>query len=215
MKVGFIFNDEYVEKNLTVGDIYRIEAGSTFFMANTDMDRELRIICSFDPAESFGSVPIQSFFIGGGSYPKSILRGFDKKTLSTALNVTVGELASITESQRDGPIIYMPMGKEGSNPEKLNEGLKNVWTWRKILNTLLDGKEVEIVGENFLRSSTENKVPDAYNIYDSRPDFNNDYGSTFTVDGNHYKPLDTSGIGIYHVNLTAVSSLINIPDYLV
>lgn len=71
------------------------------------------------------------------------------------------------------------------------------WSWRKLLKFVLatDDKRTEKTGSS----------PDSYNIYDRKADFKNNYGWSIAVDGSDYKPLRHSGIGVYLVNLTAVS----------
>lgn len=71
-----------------MGDVYRIPAGSTFYIVNTGKGQRLQIISSIDTSESLGRGVFQSFFIGGGTNPSSVLAGFDPKTLSTAFNVS-------------------------------------------------------------------------------------------------------------------------------
>lgn len=53
-KVGLIYKDELAERRLKVGDIYRIPAGSAFYLVNTEEGQRLHIICSIDPSESLG-----------------------------------------------------------------------------------------------------------------------------------------------------------------
>lgn len=53
-KVGNIYKDDLAERTLKTGDIYRISAGSAFYIVNTGEGQRLHIICSIDPAESLG-----------------------------------------------------------------------------------------------------------------------------------------------------------------
>lgn len=53
-RVGNIYKDDLAERNLKTGDIYRISAGSAFYMVNTGEGQRLHVICSIDPAESLG-----------------------------------------------------------------------------------------------------------------------------------------------------------------
>lgn len=53
-RIGWVHKDELVEKTLKVGDLYRIRAGSAFYLMNTEEGQKLHIICSIDPSESLG-----------------------------------------------------------------------------------------------------------------------------------------------------------------
>ena len=56
--VASIYKEELVEKNLKMGDIYRIGAGNAFYLVNTGEGQRLHIICSID----------KSYAIGWGSF---------------------------------------------------------------------------------------------------------------------------------------------------
>lgn len=59
MKVGWIHKDELVVKQLKMGDVLHIDAGSTFYMVNTGKGQRLHIICSIDASDSAGFSPYQ------------------------------------------------------------------------------------------------------------------------------------------------------------
>lgn len=52
VKIGWIHNDELVQKQLKMGDVLHIEAGATFYMVNTGKGQRLQIICSIDASDS-------------------------------------------------------------------------------------------------------------------------------------------------------------------
>ena len=87
-------------------------------------------------------------------------------------------------------------------PVREKEDEKSISSWRKLMNM--------IFGENTVNKS--NKSLDSYNIYDRKPDFRNDYGYSVMVDHDDYKELRRSDIGVYLVNLTAVSSSTSVND---
>ncbi|KAL3718830.1 hypothetical protein ACJRO7_003871 [Eucalyptus globulus] len=105
--IGAILNDELVERRLKIGDIYRVPAGSAFYLVNIGEGQRLHIITSIDTSESLGLRTFQSFFIGGGSYPTSVLTGFEPETLATAFNVSIDEVTDILTRQQEGPIMYI------------------------------------------------------------------------------------------------------------
>eukprot|EP00258_Populus_trichocarpa_P008086 XP_002313331.2 vicilin-like seed storage protein At2g28490 [Populus trichocarpa] len=224
-KVGLIYKDELAERRLKIGDIYRIPAGSAFYLMNAEEGQRLHIICSIDPSESLGLGFFQSFYIGGGTYPPSILAGFELETLSAAFNVTADEVREIMTRQQEGPIVFIGDSraprpslwtkflqlKEQDRLQHLKRMVKfqqqpsqgeeqRTWSWRKLLNSIF-GQENKKKGEKV------GKSPDSYNIYDRRPDFRNNYGWSIALDESDYQPLKYSGIGVYLVNLTAGSML--------
>ncbi|KAF6134712.1 hypothetical protein GIB67_002113, partial [Kingdonia uniflora] len=214
VKVGTIYKDALEEKKLKTGDIYSILAGSTFYMLNTGRGQRLQVICSIDTSESLELDVFQSFFIGGGMNPPSVLAGFDRNTLKTAFNVSGSELDEILTSQRGGPIVSIAdeheprmwasllQLKQRDSLQQLYdiEEEENTWVWRKLMNSML-GKKTDRD-----KKKTDRKT-DSYNIYNRKPDFKNDYGWSVAIEENDYSPLKQSGIGVYLVNLTAGSIL--------
>ncbi|XWS52707.1 hypothetical protein CRYUN_Cryun11dG0093800 [Craigia yunnanensis] len=59
---------------------------SLILFVRTGEGQKLHIICSIDPSESLNFGTFQSFFIGRGTYPTSIIAGFGPKTLPIAFN---------------------------------------------------------------------------------------------------------------------------------
>ncbi|XP_003557965.1 vicilin-like seed storage protein At2g28490 [Brachypodium distachyon] len=106
VKIGWIHNDELVQKQLKMGDVLHIEAGATFYMVNTGKGQRLQIICSIDASDSpIGLGPYQSFFLTGGGNPTSVLAGFDPKMLVTAFNTTYDEVARLFRPETRGPFV--------------------------------------------------------------------------------------------------------------
>uniref|UniRef100_A0A803L3T4 Cupin type-1 domain-containing protein n=1 Tax=Chenopodium quinoa TaxID=63459 RepID=A0A803L3T4_CHEQI len=188
-KLGFIYDDKLSERKLKNGDVYRIPAGSTFYIVNTGETERLTIICSIDPSEGLGFGTFQSFFIGGGRDPVSVLAGFDPQTLSTAFNVSTGQLREFMTGQDAGPIVYADTTHAPS-------------LWANFLK--LKGEErlerLKMVAPN--AGTDEPKIEQPKSSC-----FKNDYGWSIAVDKHEYKPLKKSGIGLYLVNLAAGSMM--------
>uniref|UniRef100_A0A0E0D051 Cupin type-1 domain-containing protein n=1 Tax=Oryza meridionalis TaxID=40149 RepID=A0A0E0D051_9ORYZ len=112
VKVGWMHKDELVEKNLKMGDVLHIDAGSTFYMVNSGKGQRLKIICSIDASDNIGFGPYQAFFLGGGGgggsrHPQSVIAGFDPKTLVIAFNTTFEDLdQTLLVDTGRGPIMY-------------------------------------------------------------------------------------------------------------
>ncbi|WCJ41071.1 RmlC-like cupins superfamily protein [Euphorbia peplus] len=225
-RIGLIYKDELAERRLKIGDVYRIPAGSAFYLINVGEGQRLHVVCSIDPSESLGLGAFQSFFVGGGTYPTSVLAGFEPETLSTAFNVTIDELRDVMTSQKQGPIIYLDDSRapriwksfiKMEEQEKLNhlkkmmstfqdeEDEENIatWSWRKLLQTVIGRGEKR--GDQ--KRGRKGKSPDSYNLYKRSPDFKNNYGTSVALDESSYDPLKHSGIGVYLVNLTGGSMM--------
>ncbi|KAG9131768.1 hypothetical protein Leryth_009504 [Lithospermum erythrorhizon] len=213
-RLGYIYEDELAEKQLRNGDVYRIPAGSAFYLLKAK-----------DYISFVALTQLISFFIGGGNNPTSVLSGFDPLTISTAFNVSIEELRGIMTKQRGGPIVYLTDTHapskwskflDSSKEQRLSQ-LKSVvpleskttsdqdeqskWSWRKLMKPFLgeENKKKE--------KGTTSTGPDSYNLYDRDPDFKNDYGWSMALDEEGYSPLTHSGIGVYLVNLTAGSMM--------
>ncbi|KAF8009005.1 hypothetical protein BT93_J0100 [Corymbia citriodora subsp. variegata] len=165
-KIGAIHNDALVERRLKTGDIYRVPAGSAFYLVNIGEGQRLHIITSIDTSESLGLRTFQSFFVGGGSYPASILTGFEPETLATAFNVSIDKVTDLLTRQQEGPIMYInddtrqppslwskflqlkeqdrlqhlkkmvEFHGESVNEENEGEEKENAWSWRKLLSSI-------------------------------------------------------------------------------
>ncbi|XP_030448000.2 vicilin-like seed storage protein At2g28490 [Syzygium oleosum] len=177
-----------------------------------------------DASEDLPMRNFQSFFLGGGPKPASILTGFDPQTLATAFNVSKGEVEEILSREREGPIVHMSDSHRPSVWSKFmdleeQDRLKHLqrvvrenggededepikWSWRKLLDSVLGRRRPESGDEWGLHHA-----PDSCNLYDRSPDFRNDYGWSIALDESDYKPLRHSGIGIYLVNLSAGSMM--------
>lgn len=88
--------------------------------------------------------------------------------------------------------------------EEKGEELEQSWSWRKLLMSLFGSENAR---ED--RGRRRGKAPDSYNLYDRKPDFRNNYGWSVALHESDYEPLRHSGIGVYLVNLTAVTQVLN------
>ncbi|KAG8371362.1 hypothetical protein BUALT_Bualt13G0079800 [Buddleja alternifolia] len=226
-RIGHIYKDELVERSLEMGDIYRIAAGSAFYLINTAERHRLHVICSIDTSDSLGGHTFQPFYVAGGTYPTSLLSGFDRQTLSTAFNVSEAELGKMLTRQREGPIVYLSDTHSSSawsifldmeQQQRLAQMRKIVrmreedidaeneqptWFFRKLLISVF-GKVDKRVQDKRGKTKTG---PDSYNIYNRKPDFENNYGWSIALDESDYSPLSHDDVGVYLVNLSAGSMM--------
>ncbi|CAJ1956008.1 unnamed protein product [Sphenostylis stenocarpa] len=234
-KLEFIHKDKLAQRRLKMGDVYRIPAGSAFYLVNVEGGQKLHIICSIEPSESLGDDVFQSFYIGGGTHPASVLSGFEPEILETAFNASGEELRKFFAMQHGGPIVHVgdshttsiwtkflqlkeedkldhlremvQQQRENEEVEKEEEESgdeeeqQTSWSWRKLLKSVF-GEEIKETREKITK-----KPPRSYNLYDRKPDFKNNYGWSVAIDGSRYHPLRRSGVGIYHINLSAGSMM--------
>ncbi|XP_059315095.1 vicilin-like seed storage protein At2g28490 [Lycium ferocissimum] len=228
-RIGHIYKDDFAEKQLKEGDVYSIRAGSAFYLVNPAEGQRLHIICSISTSSSLGLHGFQSFFIGGGVYPTSILGGFDTLTLSTAFNVSSDEVSEILTRQFSGAIVplnttthsptpsiwakflnleqHQKLGhlkrivhlEEEARLEEDEEKEKPIWSLRKFLNNVFGDEG----NRREKRRRGTSKGPDSFNLFDRKPDYKNDYGWSLALDQSEYSPLKHSDIGVYLVNLSA------------
>ncbi|XP_020590098.1 vicilin-like seed storage protein At2g28490 [Phalaenopsis equestris] len=232
VKIGWIHEDELVERQLKAGAVLRIPAGSIFYYVNNN-EHQLQIIAGIEPV---GTDLIDDlftpFYVGGGELPPSALAGFDLSTLTTAFNATPEEVRALTAARFGGSIINIisedddnhlqrfagamnsAMGKlkQGrkltQNDEvKTKESTKEACTWSSIFSSFFFGETATENNKIQLRGDDPVEAPDAYNIYDHDPNFKNDYGYTVEVNEHDYSPLKHSDISVYLVNISAGSIL--------
>ncbi|KAK6926833.1 Cupin 1 [Dillenia turbinata] len=220
-RVGTVYKDDMVERHLKMGDVFRIEGGSTFYLINMDEGQRLHVICSLDPNEGLGFDTFQAFLLAGHN---SVLAGFDKETLAAAFNLTKEELKDLMTSQSSEPIVYLTdhspsMWKKfvqlkaeeklehlrrvipsGEDEEDIQELEQTTWSWRKLLNSVFPQKFLDNVRK-------KHRKLDSYNLYKRTPDFKNNYGWSLALEESDYRPLRKSGVGIFYVNLTAGSMM--------
>ncbi|XP_047330167.1 vicilin-like seed storage protein At2g28490 [Impatiens glandulifera] len=134
-RIGLIYKDDFVERNVKGGDVYRIPAGSTFYIENSGEGQKLQIISSIERSDQtiFGLGTFQSYFIGGGLNPTSVLAGFDRATLATAFNVSISELDEIMTRQTKGPIVYITDDIHHDHEHKHDKELQPELSWSRFL----------------------------------------------------------------------------------
>ncbi|WOK99844.1 vicilin-like seed storage protein [Canna indica] len=199
VEVGWIHKDELVEKKLKRGDVNVIPAGSSFYAVNANSER-LQMVCCIDTSHSLSNNYHQSFFIGGGLNPTSVLAGFDIDTLTTAFNLTSEQLRPMMRRQSGGPIVHFSRDQQQQRDWKEEEELTTS-PWTSIQNFLKS-----LLGKNdVMQESTSGS--ETYNLYNSEPRFKNDYGWSTAIDEHDYSALANCGIGVYLVNLNAGSMM--------
>ncbi|XP_050370452.1 vicilin-like seed storage protein At2g28490 [Argentina anserina] len=222
--VGLVHRNELGERQLKAGDVYRIPAGSTFYLQNVRENQRLQIILSVDTSDSLRMGNLENFFIGGGTHPKSVLSGFDSEILTSAFNVSSSELRQVLTRHQEGAIVYLKNSQSPSNlwakflsmkeQDRLQQLKKLVdfseepeqtltWSWRKLLTSVFGKLE----NEKKRKQQHHEHSQESYNLYDRKPDFKNNHGWTLAVDESDFSPLKNSGVGVHIVSLNAGSML--------
>ncbi|XP_076907149.1 vicilin-like seed storage protein At2g28490 [Bidens hawaiensis] len=211
-RIGSIYKDNLVEKDLKAGDLYRIQAGSPFYIVNTAQGQRLQIITSIDTAESIDLESFESFSLTGGANPRSVLAGFNLQTLLTALNVSTEVVGELLTSRKEGAIVFLNPDSSTSQPSMWTRFLEKGKHERKTQMMRVASKEAKTLSWSLrnqlvsLFGKVKGKDDDlgSYNIYgDKEADFRNDFGWSLQVDGDDFKELRLSDFAVYLVNLTA------------
>ena len=53
-RIGHVYEDDFAERHLKTGDLYRIASGSAFYLVNAAEGQKLYIICSIETSENYG-----------------------------------------------------------------------------------------------------------------------------------------------------------------
>ncbi|KAJ6367040.1 hypothetical protein OIU77_003426 [Salix suchowensis] len=170
--------------NLRRGDVYRLQAGSVFFVrSNLDSERQkMRIHAIFSNTDE----DIYEPSIGAYSSINDLVLGFNRKVLQEAFKVHEEVLEELISAKRPPAVVHA-----------VTMGQKSVY-WE------LEGRMLDFLTGN---KHKKTKGAKTFNILDAEPDFENCNGWSLTVDRNSLKSLSDSNIGIFMVNLTKGSMM--------
>ncbi|KAJ6732951.1 hypothetical protein OIU74_004824 [Salix koriyanagi] len=170
--------------NLRRGDVYRLQAGSVFFVrSNLDSERQkMRIHAIFSNTDE----DIYEPSTGAYSSINDLVLGFDRKVLQEAFKVHEEVLEELISAKRPPAVVHA-----------VTMGQKSVY-WE------LEGRMLDFLTGN---KHKKTKGAKTFNILDAEPDFENCNGWSLTVDRNSLKSLSDSNIGIFMVNLTKGSMM--------
>ncbi|XP_011025729.1 PREDICTED: globulin-1 S allele [Populus euphratica] len=183
-KLSWTDGREMKRMNLRRGDVYRLQAGSVFFVrSNLDSERQkMRIHAIFSNTDE----DIYEPSIGAYSSVSDLVLGFDRKVLQEAFKVPEEVLEELTSATKPPAVVHA-----------VTKDQKSVY-WEsedRMLDFLIGNKHKKI------------KETKTFNILDAKPDFENCNGWSLTVDKHSLKSLSDSKIGIFMVNLTKGSMM--------
>ncbi|KAF9678351.1 hypothetical protein SADUNF_Sadunf07G0025900 [Salix dunnii] len=167
------------EINLRRGDVYRLQAGSVFFVrSNLDSERQnMRIHAIFSNTDE----DIYEPSIGAYSSISDLVLGFDRKVLQEAFKVHEEVLEELIGATKPPAVVHA-----------VTKDQKSVY-WE------MEDRMLDFLIGNKHKKTKETKT---FNILDAKPDFENCNGWSLTVDRHSLKSLSDSNIGIFMVNLT-------------
>ncbi|KAL5715179.1 hypothetical protein ACHQM5_017040 [Ranunculus cassubicifolius] len=184
-RVSWTDEDGESHADIKRGDIYRIRSGSVFFVtSNLETERQkLRIRAIFTHEISFEYS--QQLYSAPYSTLNNLIRGFDRKVLEAAFQVSGEVIDRITRTGNPPPIVHAPTNK--------TEGLD----WTERIFQVLDPYNV----------NSKKKKTKTFNILEAKPDFSNCNGWSKAVNRKDLKALKGSNIGVFMVNLTQGSMM--------
>ncbi|KAG6767966.1 hypothetical protein POTOM_026858 [Populus tomentosa] len=183
-KLSWTDGREMKRMNLRRGDVYRLQAGSVFFVrSNLDSERQkMRIHAIFSNTDE----DIYEPSIGAYSSVSDLVLGFDRKVLQEAFKVSEEVLEELTSATKPPAVVHAVTKDQKSVYWELED---------RMLHFLIGNKH------------KKTKEPKTFNILDAEPDFENCNGWSLTVDKHSLKSLSDSNIGIFMVNLTKGSMM--------
>eukprot|EP00258_Populus_trichocarpa_P018047 XP_006380750.1 vicilin-like seed storage protein At2g18540 [Populus trichocarpa] len=183
-KLSWTDGREMKRMNLRRGDVYRLQAGSVFFVrSNLDSERQkMRIHAIFSNTDE----DIYEPSIGAYSSVSDLVLGFDRKVLQEAFKVPEEVLEELTSATKPPAVVHA------------------VTKDQKSVNWELEDRMLDFLIGNKHKKTKETKT---FNILDAKPDFENCNGWSLTVDKHSLKSLSDSNIGIFMVNLTKGSMM--------
>ncbi|XP_073037341.1 vicilin-like seed storage protein At4g36700 [Primulina eburnea] len=186
-KLSWAEENDSKDIDLRPGDVYRLEAGTVFFIQSNleteDERQKLRIHAIFSDSND---EPREST-TGPYSSIRDMVLGFDKKVLQAAFKVTeelMDELLS------------------GAKPPAIVHGIPRTRKALEMEFRLISGI-VRSRGHNIIQvNKKKREKAKLFNLLEDKKDFENDHGWSTTVTGKKLSVLKETNIGLYIVNLT-------------
>ncbi|KAJ6907308.1 hypothetical protein NC651_017877 [Populus alba x Populus x berolinensis] len=207
-KLSWTDGREMKRMNLRRGDVYRLQAGSVFFVrSNLDSERQkMRIHAIFSNTDE----DIYEPSIGAYSSVSDLVLGFDRKVLQEAFKSFVPQnfelLERCTKTCTANWFLKVPeeVLEELTSATKPPAVVHAVTKDQKSVYWELEDRMLDFLIGNKHKKTKETKT---FNILDAKPDFENCNGWSLTVDKHSLKSLSDSNIGIFMVNLTKGSMM--------
>ncbi|KMT09070.1 hypothetical protein BVRB_6g137690 [Beta vulgaris subsp. vulgaris] len=189
-KISWANSDELYKVSLQRGDVYRLRSGTLFYIhSSLEAERpRLRIIAIFaNPEEE----QLQGPSIGPYSNINDLVRGFDKRVLQAAFQVSEEVIEELTSATDTPAIVH-------AEPKR-----KNFWQQELLyVNAFLGIKRYsKQVSEN------KKKHTKTFNFFKEDPDFKSCNGWSTLVTKHNLDALHGSHIGVFMVNLTKGSMM--------
>ncbi|XP_078430726.1 vicilin-like seed storage protein At4g36700 [Wolffia australiana] len=172
------------------GDIYRIPAGSVFYVhSHPDPQRQkLRIHAIFTTPTSDSS---GEQFARAYSNLADLIRGFDKQVLRMGFKVPEEVISALKRAERPPAIVPFIGGKPAGDGPGWKEGI-----FEALLGTGLP------LGDDNKKKKDKKSKEKAFNILEAKPDVQNCNGQSIAVTAKEFSVLRGSDVGVFMVNLT-------------
>ncbi|XP_050205939.1 vicilin-like seed storage protein At2g18540 [Mercurialis annua] len=184
---------EMKRENIKRGDVYRLSAGSVFFVQSDLVSerQKLRIYAIYSNTDEDFYEPS----LGAYSSISDLVLGFDKKLLQSAFMASEDVIAEMTSAIRPPAIVHTIPEEKKSIFKELED---------RFLNVLIGNQDGAFYDINNGKKKKKTKI---FNIYEADPDFENCNGWSVTVGRGDLKSLRGSNIGLFMVNLTKGSMM--------
>ncbi|KAH9327367.1 hypothetical protein KI387_007545, partial [Taxus chinensis] len=179
-KVGWVQGGKLREVQLERGSVHFIPLGSIFYAINNDQSQTLVIVNLLHNPNPLTRRHHESFYLGGGRNPPSILSAFRRETLEAAFNTEGQQIQRLLSKQNEGVFASLEQGKRSI----VSGDHINIPFWKR-------------------KSKSEEEEYKPFNLLKKSPRFSNDNGQFISADDEDLVkgPLDREDIGIAYTRI--------------
>ncbi|KAM1805411.1 hypothetical protein TB2_030687 [Malus domestica] len=168
--------------NLERGDLFRIPAGTPFYVLNRDENEKLHIVELFKTVSTPGEYA--AFHSAGGQDPESFFRAFSPEVLQAAFKTDRNKLDRLFGQQRRGSIIRASKEQvQRMSQQHGHGGGKGIWPLP-------------------FHGGDESSSKDSFNLFKKHPSHENKFGRLFEADFNDFKQLQEFNLVVSFANIT-------------
>ena len=149
---------------LEEGVLFRLPAGTTYYVVNSDNRESLNIAQLLLPVSNPGR--FEPFFWAAGGNPESFLNAFSSEILEAAFKVSRDELQNLFERQDQDQGVFVKASREQIRALSDTEESSGIWPF----------------------GSQSSKG--TFRLFKKRPTHSNRFGQHYEVDHNDYSPLE-------------------------
>lgn len=185
--ITVLHEDNSETHQIRLGDIYRVPAGATVYLVNSDTSEKLHVAKIFRTISTPGE--FKEFIGAGGQNPESFYPSFSNTVLEAALNRPFDEIERLFGQQQRGAI----MQASEQQIQALTAGSKSIFS------------------ESGPWPFSAKSAGRPYNLLRQRPAHANMYGQLYEATQHDYEGLTESDIDVSVANISAGAMLL--PNY--